>query len=270
MVKFIKLILLCFLIYQVASKSYKFLNQNKDMLTHAYQIVDGFFNGTEFYSLVPSYKHCQSLNFELGYEIVDFIEMVRNTTNSTSNSTEAYFIILSELGNLVRNLSHNIESCSETSAEIKNFLLNITNYFSNPDFLKAFIRNIKTSPFTISEFFARADIFYGNKDYYSAGYNLGKLVKFLLFPKLDSPNEDTNKSINKQIDEIIKCLIYGMNDPKKYLLFTKEMSEVLHDKCMKIGLDELKDSINVILVKYDPNYVIFTEECLNVIGECSN
>jgi hypothetical protein len=270
MVKLFKIIFLCFLIAQMVCKSPRFLNENKEKLNQAYQFFDGFFNGTEFYSLVPSFKSCQSLNFELGNGIIDFIEMVRNSTNITSNSTENYFKIVSELGNLVRNLSFNIESCSETPREIKNLFLNISDYLSNPDYFKSFIQNIKTSYFAIAELFARADIFYENKDYYSAGINIGKFVRLLFFPKIDEPNNKINNSINPEIDEIIECLINGMNDPKKYLLFTKEISEILHEKCMKISLLELIDSINVILFKYDPIYVNFTKECHNDIVKCSN
>jgi len=269
MVKLFKLLLQCFLVSQILCKSPRFLDENKEKLNQAFLLFDGFFNGTGVYSLVPTYKYCESLNFELGYRIYDFIEMVRNSTNITSNSTENYFKIISELGNLVRNLSFNIESCSETPGEIKNLFLNISDYISNPNYFNSFIENIKSSPFTIAELFARADIFYENKDYFSAGLNLGKLVRFLFFPKIEQIDK-INNTINPEIDEIIKCLISGMNDPKKYLLFTKEVSEILQDKCTKISLLELIESINVILFKYDPKYVNFTEECHNSIVKCSN
>ena len=271
MKEIIKSIILIVLISNTLSKSIKFLNNDfKPQYENAIKLIDGFLNATEFYTNVPSYQSCKGFNYDFGLRILDFIEIVRNTTDFNTNTTERLLYIISRFGDLLKNMSSNIDECRETPGEILKLYLNVSQYFSNPLYLKAFIENVKSQTFSIMELYARSDIFYESKDYFNCGYNLGKLVNLMFFPKLESSKDIFKSVINPDIDDIIKCLISGMTDPRKYLLFTKEASEVLHEKCGKSALSELFQVMNDILIKFDPKYENFTKMCKEYIEKCAN
>ena len=247
--------------------SLKFLPQSDDRFDEITTMLDGFLNGTHFYNEVESFQTCKEYTHELGLSINKAVSMIRNETHNP-NKTEAILNVLSEIGDLIKNVAKFVEECNKTPEEIVQLFQKLRKILSNPLYFKNFLENLIRSPWKILYLIAKIDIFYTDKNYSLAGNYLGNLFHLIIFPEI-KVNIVNFTLIKDDEYELELCFNRNIEDLKNLVDICKDLANLRQAQFGKLDYEVLKKNITDILTKYNQEYSEIVEKCDSEIKNVS-